>query len=96
MEIFSHTASSISSLFSFVESLRCIIRLCLSDSSCAGTKTISDRTSVHKGNADFGAVFTTERCCAALILKVNRHVSDRFSYHSLASCEQVPDCSGSQ
>ena len=66
------------------------------DSLCAGTKTISDRASVHKGIANFGAVFTTERRCAASTLKVNRHVSDRFSYHSLASCEQVPDRSGSQ
>ena len=57
---------------------------------CADTKTISDRASVHKGITNFGAVFTTERRCAASILKVNRHVSDRFSYHSLASCEQVP------
>ena len=30
------------------------------DSLCADTKTISDRASVHKGIADFGAVFTTE------------------------------------
>ena len=66
------------------------------DSLCADTKTISDRASVHKGITNFGAVFTTERRCAASILKVNRHVSDRFSYHSLASCEQVPDRSGSQ
>ena len=49
------------------------------DSLCADTKTISDRASVHKGIANFGAVFTTERRCAASILKVNRHVSDRFS-----------------
>ena len=66
------------------------------DSSCADTKTISDRASVLKGNADFGTVFTTERRCAASILKVNRHLSDRFSYHSLASREQVPDRSGSK
>ena len=66
------------------------------DSLCADTKTISDRASVHKGITNFGAVFTTERRCAASILKVNRHVSDRYSYHSLASCEQVPDRSGSQ
>ena len=53
------------------------------DSLCADTKTISDRASVHKGIADFGAVFTTERRCAASILKVNRHVSDlgRFCSH---------------
>ena len=66
------------------------------DSLCSDTKTISDGASVHKGIANFRAVFTTERRCAASILKVNRHVSDRFSYHSLASCEQVPDRSGSQ
>ena len=41
------------------------------DSWCADTKTISDKASVHKGNADFGAVFKTERRCAASILKVN-------------------------
>ena len=50
------------------------------DSLCADTKTISDRASVHKGNPDFDAVLTTERRCAASILKVNRHVWDRFSY----------------
>ena len=66
------------------------------DSLCADSKTISDRASVHKGIANFGVVFTTEQRCAASILKVNRHVSDRFSYYSLASCEQVPDRSGSQ
>ena len=66
------------------------------DSLCADTKTISDRASVHKGLANFGAVFTTERPCAASILKMNRHVSDRLLYHSLAWCEQVPDRSGSQ
>ena len=73
--------------------MRC---LQIPDSSCADSKTISDWASVHKGNADFGAVFTTERRCAASILKVNRYVSDRFSYQSLASCEQVPDRSGSK
>ena len=64
------------------------------DSLCADTKTISDRASVHKGIVNFGAVFTTEQRCAAS--KVNRHVSERFSYHSLALCEQVPDRSGNQ
>ena len=48
------------------------------DSLCAGKKTISDRPSVHKGIANLGAIFTTERRCATSILKVNRHVSDRF------------------
>ena len=61
------------------------------NSLCADTKTISDRASVHKGNGDFSVFFITERHCAASILKVNCHVSDSFSYHSLASCEQVPD-----
>ena len=66
------------------------------DSLCDDTKAISDRASVHKGDANFGVVFTTERHCTALILKVNPHVSDRFAYHSLALGEQVPDRSGSQ
>ena len=57
------------------------------DSLCADTKTISDRASVLKGIANFGAVFTTERRCATSILKVNHHVLDRSSYHSLALCE---------
>ena len=35
---------------------------------------------VHKGNPDFDAVLTTERGCAASILKVNRQGRDRFSY----------------
>ena len=42
------------------------------------------------------ARFLQRSNAAPLRLKVNRHVSDRFSYHSLASCEQVPDRSGSQ
>jgi len=33
------------------------------DSLCADTKTISDRASVHRRIANFGAVFTTERRC---------------------------------
>ena len=43
-----------------------------------------------KGSLISARLFTTERRCAASILKVNRHVSHRFAYHSLASCEQVP------
>ena len=66
------------------------------DSLCGDTKTILDRASVHKGIANFSVVFTTERRCTASILKVYRHVSDRFSYHSLASCEQVSNHSGNQ
>ena len=65
---------------------------------CVSTQKpyISDSPSGHKGIAYFGTVFTTERRCAASILKVNPHISDRFLYHSLASCEQVPDRSRSQ
>lgn len=51
------------------------------DSSCAGTKNISDRAFVHTQNANFGSIFVPERCCAASFLKVNRHISDRFSWH---------------
>ena len=47
-------------------------------SSCAGTKNISDRAFVHTRNADFGLIFVAERCCTASVLKVNRHISDRF------------------
>ena len=53
------------------------------------TKTISDRASVHKGITNFGAVFTTERRCAASILKVNRHVSDRFGPFLFTLCRRV-------
>ena len=42
------------------------------NSSCAGTKNISD----SKGNADFGSIFMPERCCASPALKVNCHISD--------------------
>lgn len=40
----------------------------------------------HTENDDFSAVSVTERSCAAPILKVERHVSDMFLYHSLAQC----------
>ena len=59
------------------------------DSLCADTKTISDRASVHTGITNFGAVFTTERRCAASILKVNRHVSDRFGPFLFTLCRSV-------
>ena len=53
------------------------------DSFCAGTKTIPDRASVytHK-NRDFGAISVTEQSCAALISKVESHISDSCSYHT--------------
>ena len=33
----------------------------------------------HNGNGDFGEVSVTERCCAALISNIERHM-ERFSY----------------
>ena len=52
----------------------------LPDSSCAGTKNISDRAFVFTQNADFRSIFVPERCCATSVLKVNRYISaDRFS-----------------
>ena len=48
----------------------------------------------HK--TDFGAVFATERSCAASILKLNRRVSDRISCRSLGQCEQMSNSSGRQ
>ena len=50
------------------------------DSTCAGTKNIiSDSAFVHTHDADFGSFFVPERCCAASVVKVNHHMSDRFS-----------------
>ena len=40
---------------------------------------IPDSPSVFSGNAIFVAMFITERRCSAPLLKVVRHVSDRFS-----------------
>ena len=39
------------------------------DSSCTGTKTIPDETSVHSNSGDFGAISVTERGCAAPIVE---------------------------
>ena len=39
------------------------------DSSCAGTKKISDRAFVHTQNADYGSIFMPERAM---------NISDRF------------------
>ena len=41
-------------------------------------KTIPDRRSVYIENVIFGAMFGTERCCSAPLLKVVRPVSDGF------------------
>ena len=49
------------------------------DSSCAATKTISDRASVHTRAVSCGGANTmTERSCAAPISKAERHISDSF------------------
>ena len=51
----------------------------LPDSSCAGTKNMSDRAFVLTQNADFGSIFVPEGCCAASVLKVYCYISaDRF------------------
>ena len=57
--------------------------------SCAGTKSISDRAFVHRWNTDFGAVFVLHQCSSALILIVNHLFTDRFSCFSSAQCEQT-------
>lgn len=48
------------------------------DSSCTDTKTIQDRASVHTKDGGFDAISLTERSCAALILKLDRQISDRL------------------
>ena len=49
------------------------------DSSCAGTKTIPDKASVHTlKNGDFGAISVTARRSAAPTFNMLRHISDRF------------------
>ena len=69
--------------------LTCPFHFRIFGGSGANPKTISDRASVHKGITNFGAVFTTERRCAASILKVNRHVSDRFGPFLFTLCRSV-------
>ena len=54
----------------------------------ACTKNISDRAFVHTQNHDIRSIFVPERCCAASVLKLNRHISNRFSRHFLEYCEQ--------
>ena len=41
-------------------------------------KSVPDRASVHTENAAFEAVSAPEQYCSALLLKVERDVSDRF------------------
>ena len=45
----------------------------------ASTKNVSERAFVRTQNINFGSFFVPERCCAASVLKVNHHISDRFS-----------------
>ena len=59
------------------------------DSSCAGMKAVSDKALTRK-TLLFCAVFALERCYSASIVKVNRLVSDKFSYRSSAQCERTP------
>ena len=49
------------------------------NSSCSGTKNISDSAFVQTQKADFGSIFVPEPCYAALVLKVIRRILDRFS-----------------
>ena len=49
------------------------------DSSCAGNRNTSERAFLRTQDTDFESIFVPERCFAASVLKVNRHISDRFS-----------------
>ena len=49
-------------------------RLCLL---CRHQK-MSDRAFGRTQNTDFGSIFVPERYCTPSLLKVNRHLSDRF------------------
>ena len=42
------------------------------------TNYVSDRASVHIGNANSGTIFAPKQLCSAPLLKVERPVSDRF------------------
>jgi len=55
----------------------------ITDSSCTGTNQL-ERIGplLTNEDGDFGAVSVRERICAAPILKVNRHLSDKFLGHS--------------
>ena len=49
------------------------------------TESVPDRASVHTRNAAFEAVSAPEQYCSALLLKVERSVSDRFLKRSESS-----------
>ena len=49
----------------------------------------------HK-NSDFGAISATERSCAALTSKVDRHVLDRFCGTLWCSVNKYSDLCGSE
>ena len=49
------------------------------------TESVPDRASVHTWNAAFEAVSAPEQYCSALLLKVERSVSDMFLKRSESS-----------
>ena len=59
------------------------------DSSCTDTKTIQDRASVHTKDRGFDAISLTERSCAALILMLDRHISDRLMRTGIGTVAEV-------
>ena len=54
-----------------------------------------DLQSTHK-NSDFGTISVTERSCASPILKVERHISDRFCSILWCTVNRCSDRSGSE
>ena len=51
----------------------------------SASESVLDRASVHTRNAAFEAVSAPEQYCSALLLKVERSVSDRFLKRSESS-----------
>ena len=77
----------------------------LPDSFCAAAKITPERASVFHPQDYFGAISVTERYCTALILKVERHISDRFfailwcsvnTYSDLVFGPSLKEISGSE
>ena len=59
------------------------------DSSRTDTKTIQDKASVHTKDGGFDAISLTERSCATLILKLDRHISDRLMRTGIGTVAEV-------